>query len=162
MSGAEAAAIARGYHTVVLEPPVVGEARVAGRAHAQAILAKAAALPGRRCVISSGETTVAVVGQGRGGRNQEFALAAAEVLAAERRLVALASFGTDGIDGPTDAAGAIADSTTIARAGSAGLAPGASFLAANNSYEFFAGLGDLIQTGPTGTNVGDLQIILLA
>jgi len=73
----------------------------------------------------------------------------------------LASLGTDGIDGPTDAAGAIVDSTTVARARAAGLDP-ESFLADNNAYEFFRALGDLIHTGPTGTNVGDLQVILLA
>ena len=73
----------------------------------------------------------------------------------------VASVGTDGIDGPTDAAGAIADSTTIDRARAAGLAPGR-YLADNNAYAFFDALGDLIHTGPTGTNVGDLQVILLA
>ena len=74
---------------------------------------------------------------------------------------ALASAGTDGIDGPTDAAGALADSTTIDRAGAAGLVPGR-YLSDNNAYAFFEALGDLIHTGPTGTNVGDLQVILLA
>jgi glycerate-2-kinase len=75
--------------------------------------------------------------------------------------IAVASAGTDGIDGPTDAAGAYADSTTIARAQARALSP-ERFLAQNDSYAFFAALGDLIHTGPTGTNVGDLQIILLA
>jgi hydroxypyruvate reductase len=103
---------------------------------------------------------VRVVGSGRGGRNQEFALAAAEPLAAFERAVG-ASVGTDGIDGPTDAAGAIVDSRTIARAARAGLAP-SRFLSDNNSYEFFRTLDDLILTGPTGTNVGDLQIFLFA
>ena len=73
----------------------------------------------------------------------------------------VASVGTDGIDGPTDAAGAIADSTTLARAAAAGLAP-ERYLSDNNAYAFFDALGDLIHTGPTGTNVGDLQVILLA
>jgi len=73
----------------------------------------------------------------------------------------VASIGTDGIDGPTDAAGAVVDSTTIARAAAAGLAPGR-FLSENNAYAFFEALDDLIHTGPTGTNVGDLQVILLA
>ena len=72
----------------------------------------------------------------------------------------VASVGTDGIDGPTDAAGAIADRTTVARAQAAGLAPARS-LSDNNAYVFFDTLGDLIHTGPTGTNVGDLQIVLL-
>ena len=74
---------------------------------------------------------------------------------------ALASVGTDGVDGPTDAAGAVADSSTLARANAAGLSPDG-FLANNDAYRFFDALGDLIHTGPTGTNVGDLQIILLA
>ena len=73
----------------------------------------------------------------------------------------VASVGTDGIDGPTDAAGAIADSTTAVRARAARLSPG-DYLSDNNAYAFFDALGDLIQTGPTGTNVGDLQVILLA
>ena len=162
MRGAEAAAMAHGYRPVVIDSPVVGEARVAGRIHAQSLLEQHPAIGGRVCIISSGETTVRVAGGGRGGRNQEFALAAAEVLAAHGRAAVLASVGTDGIDGPTDAAGALVDSTTVTRARSRGLADPADYLDANNSYEFFAGLGDLIQTGPTGTNVGDLQVILLA
>jgi hydroxypyruvate reductase len=74
---------------------------------------------------------------------------------------AVASAGTDGIDGPTDAAGALADSTTLDRARTAGLAP-ERYLSDNNAYAFFEALGDLIHTGPTGTNVGDLHVILLA
>jgi hydroxypyruvate reductase len=112
-------------------------------------------------VISSGETTVRVAGDGKGGRNQEFCLACAEALAAIGGTAVLASVGTDGIDGPTDAAGALVDSTTVERARAAQLQPHA-FLERNDSYRFFEALGDLIQTGPTGTNVGDLQVILLA
>jgi hydroxypyruvate reductase len=113
------------------------------------------------CVVSSGETTVRVTGSGRGGRNQEFALAATDPL---RRLApaAAASLGTDGVDGPTDAAGALVDSETLERAKRAGLASPSDFLRDNNSYAFFDALGDLIRTGPTGTNVGDLQVFLLA
>jgi hydroxypyruvate reductase len=112
------------------------------------------------CVISSGETTVRVRGSGRGGRNQEFALAAVDLVAALGTVVA-ASIGTDGIDGPTDAAGAVVDSTTRIRARASGLDP-VDFLRDNNAYAFFAALGDLIHTGPTGTNVGDLQVFLVA
>ena len=112
-------------------------------------------------MISSGETTVHVKGRGKGGRNQEFALASARWLAASGFEGALASVGTDGIDGPTDAAGAIVDSTTVARAAANEL-PIDRFLSDNNAYAFFDALGDLIHTGPTGTNVGDLQVILLA
>jgi hydroxypyruvate reductase len=111
--------------------------------------------------VSSGETTVRVVGDGRGGRNQELVLACADQLAALGRDVVFGSVGTDGIDGPTDAAGALADHTTIARARAGGLVP-ETFLRRNDAYHFFEALGDLIHTGPTGTNVGDLQAILLA
>jgi hydroxypyruvate reductase len=99
---------------------------------------------------------VNVHGDGRGGRNQEFALAAAGELAGEGEIAVLAA-GTDGIDGPTDAAGAYADGTTLARASSLGLDPGA-HLSRNDAYPFFEALGDLVVTGPTGTNVADLAI----
>ena len=171
MRGAGAEAAARGYHVVRIDEPVVGEARVASTGHVRAVLDRAATLGRPACFISSGETTVHVTGRGTGGRNQEFALAAALLLRGtgfrtdyrygNPSPVLLASIGTDGVDGPTDAAGAIADSTTIDRARAAGLVPEA-FLDDNNAYAFFDALGDLIHTGPTGTNVGDLQIILLA
>ena len=145
---------------MVREEPVVGEAREAARSRV-ADLADAARTAGRPlCVVSSGETTVRVLGSGRGGRNQELALAAADLVPALGTVVA-ASIGTDGIDGPTDAAGAVVDSTTSARARASGLDP-ADFLRENNAYALFSALGDLIRTGPTGTNVGDLQIFLLA
>jgi hydroxypyruvate reductase len=105
---------------------------------------------------------VRVTGGGKGGRNQEFALAAAAPLASLGVPGAAASVGTDGIDGPTDAAGALVDSTTLARAHAAGLGAPARYLDDNNAYAFFEALGDLIHLGPTGTNVGDLQLILLA
>src|SRR5207253_7999842 len=111
------------------------------------------------CGISSGETTVHVVGRGRGGRNQELALALAAPLAS-LGAAAAASVGTDGIDGPTDAAGAIVDSTTVDRARAAGLGAPSTYLDDNNAYAFFHALGDLVHTGPTDTNVGDLQVIL--
>ena len=114
------------------------------------------------CVVASGETTVTLPLSGRvgeGGRNQEFALAAASGLRDLAGCV-LASVGTDGIDGPTDAAGAIADATTITRAAALGFDAAVS-LAAHDASPFFRALGDLIVTGPTGTNVGDLQIALL-
>jgi glycerate 2-kinase len=161
MAGAETEARARGYRVVRIDEPVTGEARVAGPAHLHASLAKAQNLPRPLCVISSGETTVRVTGQGKGGRNQEFALAMAEPLAERGIRAQVASVGTDGVDGPTDAAGALVDPTTLDRGRARGLSP-APFLADNNSYAFFEALGDLVQTGPTGTNVGDLQVILLA
>jgi hydroxypyruvate reductase len=158
MAGAAGEARRRGYHTVIIEEPVVGEAREA----APRLLRRALALGASRpcCIVAGGETTVTVAGAGVGGRNQECALALVELMAGLDRPAAFASAGTDGIDGPTDAAGAIATSTTLARGREAGLEP-APFLAANDSYQFFAALGDLVKTGPTGTNVGDLQIFLL-
>jgi glycerate 2-kinase len=160
MAAARDAAAALGYVPVVIEEPVLGQARDAG----PAVLARAARLvgpAGRLCVISSGETTVTVRGGGRGGRNQELALAAIPALAAVERSMVLASVGTDGLDGPTDAAGAFADPTSAARASAASLSIDGA-LAANDSYVFFDRLGDLVRTGPSGTNVGDLQVILAA
>lgn len=157
VAGAGAAAAALGYRVQVVPEPVVGEARLAASAVIAAATAAGLAVPA--CVISSGETTVRVTGAGKGGRNQELALAFVPLVAQLGARVALASVGTDGIDGPTDAAGAIVDSTTQARAAALGL-EAASFLHHNNAYVFFDRLGDLIRTGPTRTNVGDLQIVL--
>ena len=112
-----------------------------------------------RCLISGGETTVTVRGAGKGGRNTEFALAAAIELE-DAPGISLLSCGSDGTDGPTDAAGAYCDHTTISRAREKGLRPWF-HLGENDSYPFFAELGDLIVTGPTGTNVMDIQIALI-
>jgi hydroxypyruvate reductase len=101
-----------------------------------------------------------VTGHGKGGRNQELALAWAPLLDRVGPEVAAASAGTDGVDGPTDAAGAFVDTTTLARAREAGLVP-EQYLADNNTYEFFRALGDLITIGPTNTNVGDIQVALI-
>lgn len=137
--------------------PLVGEAREAGVTVAR-ILARSGdgfpvADPG--CLLLGGETTVTVVGNGRGGRNQELALAAVRRLhGTDAVLVTLA---TDGEDGPTPAAGAVVTGQTQARAQAAGLVPAAA-LSANDSHGFFHALGDLITTGPTGTNVGDLVL----
>jgi hydroxypyruvate reductase len=151
-----------GFNPLVLSTHVEGEAREVARVHAA--IAKEIRASGRpvstpACVISGGETTVTVRGKGLGGRNQEFALAAALAIAGLRDTVIL-SAGTDGVDGPTNAAGAIADGTTVARAEALGL-KAAAFLANNDSYHFLDALGDLIETGPTGTNVADVQIILV-
>jgi glycerate 2-kinase len=170
MFGAAAKAVGLGYDVIRLDAPIVGEARQSAASHVEAVNAAARERPRPLCVISSGETTVTVTAKGKGGRNQEFALASALVLGpitrigtdtGDRPLYAMASVGTDGIDGPTDAAGAIVDSTTLDRARAANLTP-PDFLHDNNAYAFFDALGDLIHTGPTGTNVGDLQVILLA
>ena len=161
MLGAAEEAARSGYHVIRLEAAVTGDARTVAAPQLQAGLVRAAGLPGPVCIISSGETTVHVTGSGKGGRNQEFALAAAASLSTVDRPTVLASVGTDGIDGPTDAAGAIVDRSTLSRAQAARLSPDR-FLSDNNAYGFFHALGDLIHTGPTGTNVGDLQVILLA
>ena len=161
IEGARRAAEALGYHVHVVPEPVTGEARVSARSHLAMIAESLASLPRPLCVISSGETTVTVVGQGKGGRNQEFALAMAPLLGTVGSDVVATSIGTDGIDGPTDAAGAVVDPTTLRRAEAQGLAQPQTFLDNNNAYEFFDRLGDLIHTGPTNTNVGDLQIILI-
>jgi hydroxypyruvate reductase len=113
------------------------------------------------CLISGGETTVRVLGKGSGGRNQEFGLHCVRGLARLEAPCVAASLATDGTDGPTDAAGALVDNTTLARS----LKFGAGFLSEcqsdNNSHEFFKRLGDLIITGPTRTNVMDLHFLLL-
>lgn len=160
MAGALAAARDRGYTATQINQPVVGEARIAGADHPARALAAAESLAGPRCVVSSGETTVTVTGGGQGGRNQELALAAMSNLGRLGTEVVLASVGTDGVDGPTDAAGAVVDSSTSLRASRLDLASPASYLAQNNAYAYFNRLGDLIRTGPTGTNVGDLQVVL--
>ena len=160
MNGASRAASDRGYDVHVVEQATSGEAREAGAAFAAAAFARSAGK--RACVVATGETTVRVQGAGRGGRNQEFALGALSVIdaSARRSAVVLASAGTDGIDGPTDAAGALVDITTTARAEGLGLRASTA-LAENGAYDFFAPLGDLIMWGPTGTNVGDLHVMLV-
>lgn len=161
MRGAAARARQLGYHVEVIDGALVGEAREAAGRHVAQVLDRSAAQPRPRCIVSSGETTVTVRGRGRGGRNQEFVLASVELLARQGGAVALASVGTDGVDGPTDAAGAVADASSLARGEALGVVP-APFLAGNDAYHYFDRLGDLVRTGPTGTNVGDLQVILLA
>ncbi|HYL73639.1 MAG TPA: glycerate kinase [Bryobacteraceae bacterium] len=153
---------ALGYRTLVLSTFMEGETREVARVHAA--IAKEIRASGRpvkppACVISGGETTVTIRGRGLGGRNQEFALAAALDIAGMKETVIL-SAGTDGTDGPTDAAGAIADGATVSRAHAKSIDAGA-FLANNDSYHFFEAVGGLIKTGPTGTNVADVRIMLV-
>ena len=145
----------------VVDEPVTGEARDAAVAHVARAVRAATGLSRPACIIAAGETTVTVTGTGKGGRNQEFTFAAARALHPLGEAAVVASVGTDGIDGPTDAAGAIGDSTTFARAGAAGIQDPESYLRDNNTYAFFDRLGDLIKTGPTRTNVGDIQIVLV-
>ena len=122
------------------------------------ILKSGSPLPRPACVLSGGETTVTIQGDGLGGRNQEFVLAAAIEIEDMDNVVCF-SAGTDGTDGPTDAAGAIADGATVSRARAISLDPQGA-LRNNDSYHFFDPLGDLLRTGPTNTNVIDLRIML--
>ena len=158
----EDAVRAAGYECIVLGTAIEGEAREV--AAAQARLARDLQAQGRRAVIlSGGELTVTLRGKGRGGPNQEYALALAVALAGAKGVAALAG-DTDGTDGgggrPEDPAGAFVDATTLARAGRLGLDP-AVFLNDNNSTEFFEKLGDLLAPGPTLTNVNDFRAILI-
>jgi len=137
---------------------VIGEARQA----AEPLMVRAHSLPRPTCVIASGETTVRVTGHGTGGRNQELAVAALAGLARLGGDAALASLGSDGIDGPTDAAGAFVDSEMWTRLGSEADTVIGQALADNNAYPLLARLDALVRTGPTGTNVGDLQVLLVS
>jgi hydroxypyruvate reductase len=158
----EAAARRDGYDCVVLGDSVEGEARDVAAQHARRALALAAA-GGRHVILSGGELTVTMRGHGRGGPNQEYALAMAMALRGAPGIAALAG-DTDGTDGgagsPDDPAGAIIDETTIARAAGSGLDP-AAFLEDNDSTGFFSRLGDLVSTGPTRTNVNDFRAIVV-
>lgn len=152
-----------GFNTLILSSSVIGETREAAKFHAaiaKEIVATGHPLHRPACVLSGGETTVTIRGHGLGGRNQEFALAAAlEIDGLEK--VVLLSGGTDGTDGPTDAAGAVADHTTVKRAVAMGMNP-RNHLEENNAFPFFENLGDLLMTGPTRTNVMDVRILLVA
>ncbi len=147
-----------GFHTLILSTQIEGETREIARMHAaiaKEIVQYGRPVPRPACVISGGETTVTLRGNGSGGRNQEFVLAAALDIAGLERTVVL-SGGTDGTDGPTDAAGAIADGYTLARGPEA-----QKHLDANDSYHYFEELGDLVITGPTNTNVMDVRVMLV-
>jgi hydroxypyruvate reductase len=147
------------YKTLILSSSLQGETRDVARVHAaiaRQIRDHGQPIQVPACVISGGETTVTICGEGKGGRNQEFVLAAA-IDIADMEDTLILSVGTDGTDGPTDAAGAIADGATLNRS----QRKAADALAANDSYPFFEELGDLIITGSTGTNVMDLHLILV-
>ncbi len=150
-----------GYRTLLLASTIEGETRDVARMHA-AILNEVRAsgnpVAAPACILSGGETTVTLTGNGKGGRNQEFALAAALDMAGLENVLVL-SVGTDGTDGPTDAAGAFADGQTVARARDAGMDAGF-YLRKHDAYPLFERLGDLLITGPTRTNVMDLHLVL--
>ena len=162
LKAAAKAAEGLGYRPLILSSKIEGEAREVAKfysAIAKEILESAHPMDPPVCVLAGGETTVTIEGDGRGGRNQEFALASALAIEGVDNVIVL-SGGTDGTDGPTDAAGAMADGTTVARAGENGLDP-KDFLQRNDSYNFFAKLDDLVKTGPTRTNVMDIYMLLV-
>lgn len=153
---------ARGLNALLLSTFVEGEAREVAQvavALARELVSYDRPVPRPACLVWGGETIVRVRGEGKGGRNQELALAAALAMEGLPGVV-LVALGTDGTDGPTDAAGAVATGETVARARSLGLEPEI-YLNHNNSYVFFDSLDDLIRTGPTGTNVNDLLMLFV-
>jgi glycerate 2-kinase len=163
LSAARDQAQALGYQAMVLSSPIEGEARKVAVDHvamASDLGAARGAAQKPICVISGGETTVTLRGRGTGGRNQEFALAAAIEIDGMDGIVVL-SGGTDGTDGPTDAAGGIVDGTTVRRARKKGL-DARSHLGANDSNPLLKSIGDLLMTGPTLTNVMDIQLVLIS
>jgi len=143
---------------VLLTTGYEGESEDIGRQFGSIPL-EAAGTTRPRSWVAGGETTVTVRGDGFGGRNQEFALGAAMKISGNRG-VAIVSSGTDGVDGPTDAAGALVDGSTVSRARARGLEP-REHLRHNDSYPLFRELGDLVMTGPTGTNVNDVCVIAI-
>jgi len=159
---AQERALSLGYNTIVLSSQIEGEARevalffgAIGKEISQANLP----ISPPACIIAGGETTVTIQGRGKGGRSQELALACAIAIDGWEG-ISLLSAGTDGTDGPTDAAGAIVNGTTCKRARQANLYP-RDFLLANDSYTFFESLGGLLKTGPTRTNVMDIICMLV-
>jgi hydroxypyruvate reductase len=151
-----------GYNTLLLSSMIEGETSDAASFHmalAREIVLHNEPLRAPACLLSGGETTVTIKGRGKGGRNQEFVLASAMHMQGMKNTVVL-SAGTDGSDGPTDAAGAITDSSVAERASALGLVA-KDYLGNNDSYHFFAALDDLYKTGPTNTNVMDVRIILV-
>jgi len=152
----------KGLNTLLLTSTLEGEARHVGTVLASVaneIIATSNPVARPAAVVVAGETTVTVVGKGVGGRNQELVLSAALKLHDSDGVV-IASLSTDGVDGPTNAAGAIVDGKTLARAERLGLDASA-YLAENDSYSYFSRIKDLIVTGPTGTNVNDISLIVI-
>ena len=162
LEAAKQKADALGFNTAILSRPVSGDTTRAAVKHAslaERIQEKGDPISPPACLISGGETTVKIRGKGLGGRNQEFVLVGATKIAGLENVVML-SAGTDGTDGPTDAAGAICDGKTTRRALRKGLDP-KQYLNNNDSYHFFQKLKDLLKTGPTNTNVMDIHLVLV-
>jgi glycerate-2-kinase len=160
LEAAAAEATLLGYYAIVREAPLAGDTREAARRWYDDVKRELRLRPpGRYCLLAGGETVVKVRGPGKGGRNQELALALVPMIADSS--LAILSAGTDGIDGSSNAAGAFVDGTSNRRAKESGLDARA-FLRANDSYSFFERLGDLLVCGPTGTNVMDLKIAVIS
>jgi glycerate 2-kinase len=161
IEGAKEKAEALGFRSIILSSQIRGEARELARfygAIAREIIRSGHPAQKPICLLAGGEPTVTVTGKGMGGRNTELALAMAAELKGLRKIIFL-SAGTDGTDGPTDAAGAVVNGLTYSRALQKGISP-EEYLSDNNSYTFFKKAGGLLMTGPTRTNVMDLHILL--
>jgi glycerate 2-kinase len=148
-----------GFQAEILTNELQGEAREVGRELAQRLRMESSTRPRPCCLIAGGETTVTLKGSGKGGRNQELALRAVNELSGLKNAILIA-LATDGDDGPTNAAGAVVTGESAQRAESLGL-DAAGHLSRNDAYPFFEALGDLLKTGPTGTNVNDLIFLCL-
>ncbi|TNF52590.1 DUF4147 domain-containing protein, partial [bacterium] len=164
LNAAKETAESLGYASKITSSDITGEAREIGKdlaVRAKQIKDSLDRGSGEAiCLISGGETTVTVKGKGKGGRNTELALSFAKVIDGLQGITLL-SAGTDGTDGPTDAAGAVVDGSTITEAKNLGLDPD-EYLNRNDSYTFFKQINSLLITGPTGTNVMDVQILLIS
>jgi hydroxypyruvate reductase len=162
LEAAKERAVKMGYNTVILGSTFKGEAREVARSFSSMVKGckiDGEPVTGPACLLAGGETTVTIRGRGKGGRNQEFALACATEIQGQNGIVIL-SGGTDGNDGPTEVAGAVADGSTCERARELGMDP-SDFLNRNDSYTFFSRLGDHVVTGPTRTNVMDIMLGLV-
>ena len=163
LEAAEKKAKSFGYDTLILSSLIEGETRDVARVHCA--ISKEVCKSGRpvqkpACIISGGETTVTIRGKGLGGRNQEFCLASALEISGLPEKIVVLSGGTDGNDGPTDAAGAVVDPQTVKRGREAGMSA-VDFLNNNDAYHFFEKTDDLLMTGPTNTNVMDVRLLLI-
>lgn len=163
LRAAEQRARGLGYNTLILSSMIEGETRHVALVHtaiAKEIVKTGSPIPPPACIISGGETTVTIRGNGLGGRNQEFCLAAAIDIKGLTDRVVILSAGTDGNDGPTNAAGGIVDPLTVKRGKEAGL-NAIDYLTSNDSHHFLKKTEDLLITGPTNTNVMDVRLVLV-
>ena len=163
LEAAEKKAMALGYDTLILSSLIEGETRDVARVHcaiAREICRSGRPIGRPACIISGGETTVTMRGNGLGGRNQEFCLTSAVEIAGLPEKIVVLSGGTDGNDGPTDAAGAVVDPYTVERGREAGVSA-VDFLNNNDAYHFLEKTEDLLMTGPTNTNVMDVRLLLI-